>query len=87
MLLEINEFAVYWFNERWGVRIRFAPVNPTLIDYFNITGVATVRIGKITDNIFYLQVVCVVTGREPTDRKVIIVCMYGGRLISYELLN
>jgi hypothetical protein len=58
------------------VRIWFAPLNSTSIDYFNITDVATVCIGKVTDIILYRQVVCVMTGREETDRKVTIVCIY-----------
>jgi hypothetical protein len=69
MLLEINELGVRSCNERWGVRIRFAPLNPNSVDYFNVTDVATVRIGKITDTILYRQVVCVMAGREQTDRQ------------------
>ena len=70
------------------MRIRFAPLNSTSVNYFNITGVATVRIGKIADIILYVQVVCVMSGREPTDRKVTIadiilypqvVCVMSGR--------
>lgn len=58
------------------MRIRFAHLNPTAVDYFNITDVATVRIGKITDIILYRQFVCVMAGREQTDRKVTVVCIY-----------
>jgi hypothetical protein len=57
MLLEINEleFTHVMKGGAWG--IRFALLNPASVDNFNITGVATVRIGKITDIILYLQLV------------------------------